>query len=99
MLSYRQIEIGYGPNSEHLFIYDRKFPNIAYAFGENRSGELGLGHRDKVTKPQKLIFDEPIKSIICGGWHTICLTLEGNLYSWGDNYHGQLGLGNNIEEK
>lgn len=95
MFTYRQIEIGYGPNSSHSFIYDCKFSNIAYAFGENRSGELGIGHTNKVIGLHKLIFDEPIGSIMCGGRHTICLTSKGNIYSWGSNLHGQLGLGSN----
>ena len=34
-------------------------------------------------------------SIKCGEYHVMALTMSENLYSWGDNRYGQLGLGNN----
>lgn len=32
----------------------------------------------------------------CGQNHTVALRQDGQLYSWGDNKHGQLGLDNEI---
>ena len=34
-----------------------------------------------------------IQSVTCGWKHVLAVTLDGELYSWGDGRHGQLGLG------
>ena len=34
-----------------------------------------------------------VRHISCGHNHTMALTERGQLYSWGDDRHGQLGLG------
>ena len=28
----------------------------------------------------------------CGAFHTICVTVDGFVYAWGDNRHRQLGV-------
>ena len=46
--------------------------------------------------PQEVHFKEsikPIKSIHGGVSHTICITHDDKIYTWGDNEDGQLGLG------
>ena len=35
-----------------------------------------------------------INQVQCGYNHSLALTSEGTLYSWGDNREGQLGIGN-----
>lgn len=35
-----------------------------------------------------------IAQIVCGYAHTLALSDEGELYSWGANSYGQLGTGN-----
>jgi len=64
---------------------------------------------DHVTKP--LLFQHireqgpvgPLKveyvSVAAGSAHTLVLTREGNLWTWGDNTKGQLGLGPKSPEK
>jgi alpha-tubulin suppressor-like RCC1 family protein len=34
-----------------------------------------------------------VKAIAAGGWHSLALTESGEVYAWGSNGHGQLGLG------
>ena len=34
--------------------------------------------------------------IECGGWHTIGVTKNGQVVSWGRNFYGQLGRGDRI---
>lgn len=31
-------------------------------------------------------------SLACGGYHTVAITDKGEMYSWGWNHFGQLGL-------
>lgn len=33
-----------------------------------------------------------MREIAVGGWHSCALSTEGDLYTWGWNSHGQLGL-------
>ena len=66
-----------------------------YSFGQNSNGELGLGNNEEIySSPQKFDFLENIEFIECGGHHTFCKTLNNEIYCWGLNEDGQLGLGN-----
>jgi alpha-tubulin suppressor-like RCC1 family protein len=70
--------------------------NQLYGFGSNTQGELGLG--DKINKtplPLRIILPEEgkIKSIAAGNNHTLVLYENGQLWGFGDNSEGELGLG------
>ena len=39
-----------------------------------------------------------IKTIDCGNDHILCLDFNGSVFSFGDNYYGQLGLGQDYNE-
>ena len=52
--------------------------------------------------PQEINFKESVKSVKsiksiksfhCGAYHTIFITTDDKIYVWGENYYGQLGLG------
>jgi len=63
-----------------------------FSWGYNNEGQLGLGHNDSKSSPQKVnIFD--VDSIACGGYYSLVLTVDGEVFSWGDNTYGQLGIG------
>ena len=68
-----------------------------YICGNNNYGELGLGHRQPQTSPQKLSLSN-IVMIFCGVNHTIALVKSGKVYTWGSNSWGNLGLGHNADE-
>ena len=38
-------------------------------------------------------FDLPIRHVACGGDHCLAVNYNGDLFSWGKNESGQLGLG------
>jgi alpha-tubulin suppressor-like RCC1 family protein len=78
-----------------------------YTWGKNTQGQCGLGHTDDVLLP-KAIRSLPINyhTIIqlAAGWeHSIALTSDGKLFSWGSGYKDNrrtvvppvLGLGHN----
>ena len=73
--------------------------NNLYSFGNNASGQLGLGNTDNKNVPT-LVTTIPdslkVKAVSCGDNHTVIITEDGNLYSFGLNNRGQLGLGSNI---
>ena len=70
------------------------FHGNVYGFGSNGQGQLGLGKdvEDCTLKPQKVKLPS-IKQVSCGDSFTVCLSDDGDLYSFGANDNGQLGLG------
>src|SRR5580693_6434843 len=70
-----------------------------YSFGYNNFGQLGLGNNTHQNIPHKItqFNSNTIVSIACGGNHSFVLTKDG-LYSFGCNYNGELGLGNNTNQ-
>jgi len=74
------------------------FEGNIFTFGSNVYGQLEINaDRDTLRYtylPQKVNLP-PCKQGSCGNNFTICLTEEGELYSFGYNASGQLGIGNN----
>ena len=73
--------------------------NKVYAFGNNNFGQLGLGIKDKVVSRPDIISSlrtSGVCAIACGYSHSVALLKNEQLYSWGRNDCGQLGLGHYI---
>ncbi|MGZ6968341.1 MAG: ATP-binding cassette domain-containing protein [Acidimicrobiia bacterium] len=71
-----------------------------YAWGDNEGGKLGIGSSTvKVTSPTRVPGLSDVVAVATGGGgrsdaaHTLALTGDGTVYSWGTNEHGQLGNG------
>ena len=76
-----------------------------YSWGSSQGGQLGLSEdllkenyiKNKITyinKPKEIItLNSKIKKISCGEAHSLALTDNGLVYSWGFCSSGQLGLG------
>lgn len=68
-----------------------------FVWGSNGSGQCGLENDSSVNYPlPKLVKSLAMKQIVqvaCGHFHSLALTNTGELYSFGSNIHGQLGLG------
>ena len=66
-----------------------------YAFGYNGMGQLGLGHNEiHCLIPTQIPNLPQIKTVSCGGFFTVCLDYDGFIWSFGSNFHGQLGIQN-----
>ncbi|ESO96017.1 hypothetical protein LOTGIDRAFT_214601 [Lottia gigantea] len=67
-----------------------------YGWGYNGNGQLGLGNNVNQPAPCKVtaLASVIIHQIVCGYAHTMVLSDEGVMYSWGANSYGQLGTGN-----
>jgi alpha-tubulin suppressor-like RCC1 family protein len=78
------------------------FNNNVWVFGENNSGQLGLGDMNNRFVPTQILspaFGSPnfrVKSIVAGEQNTVALDFNNEVWTFGDNMHGQLGLGDKI---
>ncbi|XP_063870705.1 X-linked retinitis pigmentosa GTPase regulator-like isoform X2 [Scylla paramamosain] len=69
------------------------FSGAVYAWGHNGDGQLGTGdHVDHLSPVQILKLEAPAAGVAAGSSHSIVLTEDGELYVWGNNNEGQLGL-------
>ena len=69
-----------------------------YTWGENTQGQLGDGTTTHRSVPVKLTRSEAIagvsfSAISAGEDHTLALSSTGEIYTWGENFQGQLGDG------
>ncbi|KAM3961583.1 uncharacterized protein ACR2FA_004300 [Aphomia sociella] len=66
-----------------------------FVFGGNAWGQLGLGHKDEVTRPSCVKWLKPHRAmfVACGRAHTFFVTDSNAIYSVGCNDEGQLGTG------
>lgn len=71
------------------------------SWGEDKSGCLGLGSKHmNSSEPRKIqfptSFNGKIVDVQSGSHHLLALTSKGEVYSWGSNAAGQLGLNDMI---
>jgi len=71
---------------------------IVFSWGSNITGECGLRGEEFYTFPQEVIIKEEnkrilIKSIGCSREQSLLLSTEGDIYVFGRNYEGELGIG------
>ncbi|CAE7730566.1 unnamed protein product [Symbiodinium pilosum] len=64
-----------------------------FAAGDNRQGQLGVGHNKAVQSAVRVGSDAPVKVVAAGCTHSLLVTESGDAYAFGDNNHGQLGTG------
>ena len=67
-----------------------------HSFGRNSEGQLGLGHKNRISLPTPIPNLPKITKLSCGYNFTICVDCEGFMWSFGENTSGQLGTGNTI---
>lgn len=73
-----------------------------YVAGYNDNGQCGIGTTQQVRQPTIVSFleDEEMANVYVfnGCEHTLVVTTEGKMFSFGYNYRGQLGVGNTCSE-
>lgn len=69
------------------------------SWGNNSNGQIGHPISDIIHhRPRNIKFfnDLNVIQVCCGMQHSLALTTDGRLFSWGNNSHGQLGVGKNV---
>ncbi|MDY0177559.1 MAG: FG-GAP-like repeat-containing protein, partial [Lentisphaeria bacterium] len=72
------------------------FQGRVWSWGNNRFGQLGQGtyENNDILEAQMLPpFPSPVIAIACGYRHALALCENGQVYAWGDNRQGQVGMG------
>jgi len=69
-----------------------------WAWGMNRSGQLGIGNTTTQNLPVKIDTLSNIVSIAVGESHCLALRSDGMVWAWGNNQTGQLGIKNNLSQ-
>jgi alpha-tubulin suppressor-like RCC1 family protein len=68
-----------------------------YSWGSNGSGRLGINSTAQSTpqsaRPVHVSMLSNVVAIAAGDAHSLALTSDGHVFSWGTNTNGQLGLG------
>ena len=68
-----------------------------YAWGRNANGQLGVGDTTNRNTPTRVGLASDWVYVACGGYqdygHSLAINSSGELYAWGYNSSGQLGLG------
>lgn len=68
---------------------------LVLGWGFNFWGQLGIGNNENQWEPVCLgrLRKENIVEICCGQHHSVALSRKGDLFAWGHNAFGQLGVG------
>jgi alpha-tubulin suppressor-like RCC1 family protein len=72
-----------------------KFNRTIWTWGDNQYGQLGLGDTDNIRRmtPTQVGTETDWLKIASGYYHAIGLKTNGDIWVWGQNDNGQLGLG------
>nr|XP_046180016.1 RCC1 and BTB domain-containing protein 1 isoform X4 [Oncorhynchus gorbuscha] len=69
-----------------------------FAWGHNGYSQLGNGTTNQGVSPILVstnLQNKKITQVACGSHHSLALTHDGEVFGWGYNGNGQLGVGNN----
>lgn len=74
--------------------------NGLYAWGASQYGQLGLGRVLQTPNPKLIscLANEIVVDAVAGQYHSVALTMDGRVFTWGWGVHGQLGHGNTHHE-
>ncbi|MCP3143791.1 Ig-like domain-containing protein [Pyxidicoccus xibeiensis] len=74
------------------FTCARKTDGSLHCWGNNASGQLGVGDRVNRLVPTRVSVGSTWRSVSAGVEHACGIQTDGSLWCWGSNVHGQLGV-------
>ena len=73
-----------------------------YSWGHNGYCQLGNGSTNQGLTPaiiQNSLLGRKVVQVACGSHHSLCLTADGDIFSWGQNNCGQIGSGTTTNQR
>ena len=67
--------------------------------GEEIVGQLGHGNKSTYRSPKRVEAIEGVIQVSCGEDFTVCVTDDHNVYSFGSDYYGCLGVDNELGDE
>ncbi|XP_077157032.1 putative E3 ubiquitin-protein ligase HERC6 [Paroedura picta] len=69
-----------------------------FSWGAGTFGQLGTGELKDRLIPKNIngLSTCKIIQVVCGHDHSMALAKDGRVFSWGQNFHGQLGIGKEV---
>ena len=71
-----------------------------WGWGFNTEGSLGVGLRShqkrRAYEPVRIM--DNVAYVTMGGLHTLAITADGDLWTWGSNWYGQIGNGTRAQD-
>ena len=84
--------------ANHCLVVD-KWGSV-FSWGSDESGQLGHNQGSNVLRVPRLLkglATMKVTAVSAGMYHSCALSASGQLYTWGNNSKGQLGLGRNSD--
>jgi len=80
-----------------IFSLAVKDDGTLWVTGHNDVGQLGTGNTNDINKWTQIstTIISKVKTVSCGGYHSLAITNDGKIYGTGQNDCGQLGTGDN----
>lgn len=88
-----------GTSTNHMTTYFLTRTGNVYTCGSNNFGQLGLNIATNQTRNVATLTNVTNVTNICttaGGTSVLVTTTDNQVFTWGNNQWGQLGLGNNV---
>lgn len=84
------------------YISTKKYFQV-YAWGQNNCGQIGTGNTTNQSTPKRIMYSSKFPQslgiqVACGQTSSMLVLDSGELFGWGYNGNGQLGLGNTINQ-
>jgi alpha-tubulin suppressor-like RCC1 family protein len=73
-----------------------KTDGALWGWGQNTSGQLGLGDAANRSSPVQIGALTTWYQLAGGSYFTLATKTDGTLWSWGGNNYGRLGLGDTV---
>eukprot|EP01083_Nonionella_stella_P107539 311542_1 len=93
---YNALSVAVGGNHS-LILTDE---GNVWSCGSCEYGALGYVSKENVLSPKRIdsLNNEHIVHVSCGGYHSCVISKDDKLFTFGDNYYGQCGVGNDNEK-